>query len=201
MLDFKDSPPLSEDLLVGGSVAGDRSSYARLYEMHKSTLIERASEELCNGDDAEATVLIQEAFSDVFTTIQHIDRTIPFADSIMDAARDRAVSQSTERLSTLSDFTSFAERILRTESSPDADPMEILAARESVEESVSALRTLFALRKAGDQKMDKGLTHVFELLQGKTIDEIAKREKITPAKVLSRVESARASLQQILRPL
>ncbi len=201
MLNVQDNAPLSEGTLIGGSMAGDRASYALLYETHKDSLIAQATHTLCNGDEDEAAALIQQAFTDVFANIMHVDRTVPFADTIMEAARDIITSNHPERLSAMDEAMILAEKTLRAQSSPSDDPLEILTARERVEESVSALRALFALSKAGDKKFSKGISHVFEILQGRTVEDIAQSENITPAKVQSRIESARASLQNILRPL
>lgn len=202
MYEYKDSAPLSEVFLMGGSAAGDRESYARLYQDHKNKLIEQAAAELCDGDEEEAAAVIQEAFTDVLANIRDIDRTMPFAENIMDAARDRIISARHQYGAAVGEFVSFAKKALKREVAEDADPLEILADRERIEESVSALRALFALSHAGDRTMSKGLGHLFEIVQqGSTIAEIARREKITPAKVQTRVENACASLQHILRPV
>lgn len=202
MLGIKDGTPLSEGILIGGSMAGDRASYARLYETHKDSLIAQATMTLCNGDADEAASLIQQAFTDVFANIQHIDRSVPFNDTMMDAARDIVTGGSRpERLSAMDEAMILADGLLRSQSSPTDDPLDILAERERVEESVAALRALFALSKAGDKKFSSGIRHVFEILQGRTIEDIAQSEKTTAAIVQSRIERARTSLQHILRPL
>lgn len=201
MVQVINRPRTSEAHLVGSAIAGDGAAYAELYKIHYDSTLTKVTAEFHLDDPDKARDIVQQAFLDVLDNRRDIDRTIPFAESIMEAARDRAISRDHDDSEKLRDFISMAESALNKTSAADADPADILAAREKTQGGLAALQALFAMDKAADNKLGAGIRYLFEVHQkGLTTAEIATREHKPVKTIEQSIQKACLALRPVLAP-
>lgn len=190
----------SEAQLIGSAVAGDKSAFAALFEIHNESLVKNVSEELCQGDIEKAADIVQQAFLDVFHTIRDIDRTLPFAESVMDAARDRMISREREDTGNMHELLSFSEISMESMIAPDGDPADRLSALQETHKRIAALETLATIDKAAN-KYAMGIRYLFEMCEkGLSADDIARRERVSSRSVQQAVKDACTALRPVLTP-
>lgn len=187
----------SESYLIGCAVSGDKSAFAKLFKAHYLPCVEKAAEELCDGKIDKARDLIQQAFTEIYHNILSIDRNQPFAESVMDCARDCALSADYKNTANLVDFLSLSEESTDSEFSPDGDPADAMAHRQSI----VALEAITAMNKASGGKYADGIRYLFAMCEkGLSAAEIAEQENKTPTQVQKAMKRACDALRPVLAP-
>ena len=191
-----------ETKFLGSAIAGDSASFHILYKHYFDPLLERMTAELCNNNFESGRDVLQQAFLDVYHNLHDIDRAVPFSESIMNAARDRMISRNHDEKTSLYDFLSLAETALKKTAAADADPAEIMAKRQALQQGVTGLEALFAINSAADEKLARGIRYLFALHHdGETLAEIAAREKKSVNAVEESIKNACTLLRPVLGPL
>ena len=146
--------------------------------------------------------MLQQAFLDVYHNLPDIDRTVPFSESVMGAARDLMISRNHDEKTSLYEFLSMAEKALKKTEAADADPAEIIAKRQAVQQGITGLEALFAVNNAADKKLARGIRYLFALHHdGETLSDIAARENKSVKAVEESIQNACNLLRPVLGPL
>ena len=191
-----------ETHLLGSAIAGDSASFHVLYQHYFAPLLARTMAELCDDNEDYGRDVLQQAFLDVYHNLNEIDRSVPFAESVMDAARDGMTSRAHEEKASHYDFQSLADTAIRRMQADDADPAEILLKRQSIQQGISGLEALFAVNNAANNKLASGIRYLFEVHHdGHSVADIAAREKKSVKAIEASIQNACKLLRPALAPL
>lgn len=204
MSQITDGISTSEAHLLDRAITGDGAAFQILYQKHFDNLLARTQTDLCDDDGEDALEVAQQAFLDIFYNIQHIDRTVPFSESLWEAAQDRALHNMDDhtKLKRAGAFRELNEEFLRNDSTDAADPASISHKFHEASQQLAALGMLTTLHKASGNKHAAGIRYLFAMCENDlSAEEIAAKEDKTPAQIRKAIEKACILLRPALAPL
>lgn len=190
----------TEKELIGHSLAGDKAALSQLVNANQKTFLEKVTRELSPRDNDRAADIAQQALTDICGQLAAVDSNRPFIDSLMDAARIFVNTQAKNPERSFTDIktsNSLGDKRKVAEAESDFENPESLIAAQETKAALQTLSILETMKRRGNIP---GISYLFAIcVKGHTIEQIARREKITPDHVETAVRSACLSMPASLK--